>query len=217
VSLEVDVDQSQRAAFLETMRTDPAFAAEVRAIVLPQELLEMPAVAARMERELADLTETVRTLVEVVTQSSRDIGELRSGLADLTETVRTLRRELAGLTETVRTLVEVVAQNSRDIAELRRELAGLTETVRTLVEVVAQNTRDVGGLGLAVSSMLDMIGQLTELVRASQLDLRQGVDELREPHLELGQEVRQGFATFGARLDQLSAEVRELRRGLDGR
>ncbi len=106
----------------------PEWRAELRRLVLTDELLALP---EQTERRFQELTEQIATLAKTQGQFAeehaaltRTVQTLSDDLAALTRTVQTLSDDLAALTRTVQTLSDDVGELKGDSLERRyREMA----------------------------------------------------------------------------------------------
>jgi predicted nucleic acid-binding Zn-ribbon protein len=113
------MDEAERKRFLDTLRQDDAFRADVRREILMEELLNLPQTVALLAAAINGLiehqAEMQRQIMEIQAELIEIRGELTEMRGDLTET----RGDVAALVTTTRNLLEIV-QNG--FTEFRQEL-----------------------------------------------------------------------------------------------
>ena len=121
--------------FLRLLRTDPAFRAEVRRLVLTEELLTLPEKVEELTRAVRELAEAQRQHSEILRQHSEQIGAL-------VEAQRRTEEILRQHSETLRQHSEILRQHSEQIAALieaqhrtEAQIAALEAQIASLVEV----------------------------------------------------------------------------------
>jgi uncharacterized protein YoxC len=116
------------------LREHPDWREELRALLLTQELLTLPALVRELAKGQERLTETVAHLSERLDQLAETVAHLSERLDQLAETVAHLTERLDQLTETVAHLSERLDQLTETVAHLTERLDQLTETVARLAE-----------------------------------------------------------------------------------
>ena len=94
----------------------PEWRAELRRLMLAEELLGLPA-------DVAELRQIVAELAAAQRQSTFELRELRQSITELREIVAGHTRELAQLRESIVELAEVQRQSTRESAELRSQFS----------------------------------------------------------------------------------------------
>ncbi|MFA0784612.1 hypothetical protein [Fervidibacter sacchari] len=127
--------QAMWEEFLRLLRTDPAFRAEVRRLVLTEELLTLPEKVEELTRAVRELAEAQRQHSEILRQHSEQIGAL-------VEAQRRTEEILRQHSETLRQHSEILRQHSEQIAALieaqhrtEAQIAALEAQIASLVEV----------------------------------------------------------------------------------
>lgn len=120
--------------FLNLLRTDPSFRAEVRRLVLTEELLTLPEKVdelVRAVRELAEMqrehSEILRRHEAILREHSEILRQHSEQLAALTEAQKRMEEQLAALTEAQRRTEEQVAALIEAQKRTEEQLAALTE------------------------------------------------------------------------------------------
>jgi uncharacterized coiled-coil DUF342 family protein len=174
--------------------------AELRRLLLTDELLTLPEVVrgladqvAGLTREVRDLTQQVRELAAGHASLVAEVRELAAGHASLVAEVRELAAGHASLTAEVRDLTqqvrELAAGHASLVAEVRELAAGhasLTAEVRDLTQQVRELAAGHAGL---VVEVRDLTQQVRELA-ASHASLVAEVRELAQQVRELTEQVR---------------------------
>lgn len=139
-----------------------------------------------LSERLLELPDTVAALVDAVAEHSRQIAELTAAVNEQREDIAELRRAVSAL-------IDATAHNSRDISELRQDVASLTQVTRQILDTV-QTGFDV--MRAAITSLGDTVSTLAA-----------GLAQLRS-------DMNAGFAATNARLDQVDAEIVDIKRRL---
>jgi len=128
--------------FLRLLRTDPAFRAEVRRLVLTEELLTLPEKVEELTRAVRELAEAQRQHSEILRQHSEQIGALVEAQRRTEEILRQHSETLRQHSEILRQHSEILRQHSEQIAALieaqhrtEAQIAALEAQIASLVEV----------------------------------------------------------------------------------
>ncbi len=162
---------ANRQALLQALREDQDFREEARALLLCQEVLNLPKqVAALNERldefiaaqkaanaEQREFNAAQREFNRVV--ESR-LSNLEIQVGGLTERVDGLTTQVGGLTEQVGGLTEQVDGLNTRVDDLTEQVGGLTTQVGGLNERVDGLTTQVGGLNERVDGLTNRVGTL---------------------------------------------------------
>lgn len=112
-----------------------------------------------------------------------------------------LTEELMNLPQAVATLVDVVAQRRQDFTELARD-------VRAFMEAA------ISGIQAGFAEMREELGsiraEVTE-VRSEMASVRTDMESMRTDMASLRTDMASGFTAVGARLDQVDADIRDIR------
>jgi predicted nuclease with TOPRIM domain len=176
--------------------------AELRRLLLTDELLALPQVVGALTPEVRELTAGQARLTE-------QVRELATGQARLTEQVRELTAGQARLTEQVRELATGQARLTEQVRELAAGQARLTEQVRELAAGQARLTEQVRELAADHARLTEQVRELA----AGQARVTEQVGELAADHARLTEQVRELAANqtgLVATQNQLTADVRAL-------
>jgi septal ring factor EnvC (AmiA/AmiB activator) len=130
------MDASERKRFLDTLRQDDDFRAEVRRELLTDELLNLP--------------QTVAVLIEHNAQMQRELTTVRGDVDALVTTTR----QLLEITQ------NVVGEMQQGFAAVRQDIAGVATTiaeVATTIAGVATTIADVQQGFIAVDARFDQV------------------------------------------------------------
>jgi len=122
------------------LEEQPQWRAELRRVLLTDELLELPQVVGEMAetqramgQQQRSLTEQVQHLTERVDTLTEQVQHLTERMDALTERVDTLTEQVQHLTERVDTLTEQVQHLTERVDMLTEQMGALTEQVDALV------------------------------------------------------------------------------------
>ncbi len=133
--------------------------AELRRMLLTEELLALPEVVRALSQEVRELAAGQARLTE-------QVRELAADQASLTRQVRELAADQASLTRQVRELAAGQARLTEQVRELAAGQASLTEQVRELAAGHASLTEQVRELAAGHASLTEQVRELTSDVRA---------------------------------------------------
>jgi vacuolar-type H+-ATPase subunit I/STV1 len=103
---------------LRLLEEHPEWRAELRRLVLTEELLALPAVVQELARRVADLAEAQQ-------RTEAELSELRQAVAELRQAVAELRQGLAELRQTVAELAEAQRRAEDRLDRIDQRLADL--------------------------------------------------------------------------------------------
>jgi FtsZ-binding cell division protein ZapB len=83
--------------FLRALREDPEFAAEARALLLSEDLLNLPPKFDRLEKKVDRIEERVDRIEERVDRIEKDVNKLKDDVGKLTDRVDKLEKDVAYL------------------------------------------------------------------------------------------------------------------------
>lgn len=176
------MDDVERRRFIDTLRSDEQFRADVRRELLTNELLEMPERMADLRRDLAALT-------EITAEQGRQLDAHGRQLEAHGRQLEEHGRQLA-------LIIDVLAEQRQDINRLAQEMAEQRQDISRLAQEMADQRTDFTDLARSVVGYMQRTVDVTERFE-SKLDLVRA-------------EMSSGFSTVHARIDQLAAEVRDL-------
>jgi predicted RNase H-like nuclease (RuvC/YqgF family) len=125
-----------KSKFLKALKEDPEFAAEVRALLLSEDLLNLPPKFDRMEKKIDRIEHKVDKLEERQTRSEERQDRLEKKVDKLGE-------EVAGLKQDVDTLKKDVDTLKKDVDTLKKDVDTLKKDVDTLKKDVDILKKDV--------------------------------------------------------------------------
>ncbi len=150
--------QTMWEEFLRLLQTDHAFRAEVRRLVLTEELLTLP-------EKVEELTKAVRELIEAQREHSKILRQHSEQIAALVEAQR--RTE-----ETLRQHSEILRQHSEQIAALVEAQRRTEETLRQHSEILRQHSEQIAALIEAQNRTEAQIAALVEAQRRTWEELQ---------------------------------------------
>jgi chromosome segregation ATPase len=204
------MDDVERRRFIDTLRSDEQFRADVRRELLTNELLEMPERMADLRRDLAALTEITAEQGRQLDAHGRQLEahgrQLEEHGRQLAEHGRQLEahgrqleahgRQLEEHGRQLALIIDVLAEQRQDINRLAQEMAEQRQDISRLAQEMADQRTDFTDLARSVVGYMQRTVDVTERFE-SKLDLVRA-------------EMSSGFSTVHARIDQLAAEVRDL-------
>jgi hypothetical protein len=178
----------------------PEWRAELRRLVLTDEMLELPALVRQlaesqraMAQELRALAQEQRALAEAQRRTEERVGRLELALAELAEAQRRTEERVGRLELALAELAEAQRRTEERVGRLELALAELAEAQRRTEE-------RVGRLELALA-------ELAEAQRRTEESLR----KLSEAHAQLEDHFGQFQAVFGATVeDEASGVLRSI-------
>lgn len=183
------MDDVERRRFIDTLRSDEQFRADVRRELLTNELLEMPERMADLRRDLAALTEITAEQGRQLDAHGRQLEAHGRQLEEHGRQLEEHGRQLA-------LIIDVLAEQRQDINRLAQEMAEQRQDISRLAQEMADQRTDFTDLARSVVGYMQRTVDVTERFE-SKLDLVRA-------------EMSSGFSTVHARIDQLAAEVRDL-------
>ena len=172
------------ADLVKVLREQPEWAETLRAILLTQELLELPEKLARLttrvEEFIAEQKETNRLVAEFIAEQKETNRLVAEFIAEQKETNRRVAEQLAQLTEQQRKLAEqqgkLTEQLARLTARVEEFIAEQKETNKLIAERLARQEADTAELKADVTELkADMSG-----VKATTGRLETDVAELKD-------------------------------------
>ncbi len=91
---------------IRQIETDPGVRAQLRSVLLGDELLGMPAQVAELRRSIAELAEAQKSTEHSVAELGRSVAELRQSVAELAEAQKETNRAVKQLSDVVGGTVE---------------------------------------------------------------------------------------------------------------
>jgi predicted RNase H-like nuclease (RuvC/YqgF family) len=123
--------------FLKVLKEDPEFATEVRALLLSEDLLNLPPKFDRMEKKVDRIEYKVDKLEERQTRSEERQDRLEKKVDKLGEEVGVLKKDVDTLKKDVDTLKKDVDTLKKDVDTLKKDVDTLKKDVATLKKDVA--------------------------------------------------------------------------------
>lgn len=131
--------------FLRLLQTDPTFRAEVRRLVLTEELLTLPEKVEELIKVVRELTEAQREHSEILRQHSEQIAALveaqrrtEEALRQHSEILRQHSEQITALVEAQRRTEEALQQHSEILRQHSEQIAALIEAQdRTEAQIAA--------------------------------------------------------------------------------
>jgi len=142
-----------KSKFLKALKEDPEFAADVRALLLSEDLLNLPPKFDRMEKKIDRIEHKVDKLEERTSRieerqarSEERQARLEESQDRLEKKVDKLVEEVAGLKQDVDTLKKDVNTLKKDVDILKQDVGTLKQDVDTLKQDVNILKKDVDTL-----------------------------------------------------------------------
>ena len=132
-----------KSKFLKALKEDPDFAAEVRALLLSEDLLNLPPKFDRMEKKVDRIEYKVDKLEERQTRLEERQDRLEKKVDKLVEEVAGLKQDVDILKKDVDTLKKDVDTLKKDVDTLKKDVDTLKKDVDTLKKDVDTLKKDV--------------------------------------------------------------------------
>jgi polyhydroxyalkanoate synthesis regulator phasin len=132
-----------KSKFLKALKEDPEFAAEVRALLLSEDLLNLPPKFDRMEKKIDRIEYKVDKLEERQTRSEERQDRLEKKVDKLGEEVGVLKKDVDTLKKDVDTLKKDVDILKKDVDILKKDVDILKKDVDILKKDVDILKKDV--------------------------------------------------------------------------
>ena len=124
------LNEMEKRRLLQTLQDDPAFLAQVRSLILPAELLELP------ER----FAEFVRLVTAFMEQQKEFNARVADQLQTLTNDVAVLKDDVAVLKDDMAVLKDDMAGVKGDVAVLKSDMVGVKQQLTTMSGQIANLT-----------------------------------------------------------------------------
>jgi|GEM_PF-407511 len=209
---------------LKALEEHPEWRAELRRLVLSEELLELPAVVRELRDQLSRVLEAIARTQEQLQALTARVAEDREGLRQLRAMVETTQAQIQELRAAQAQDRELIMQLRAAQAEDREQLAKLQAMVETtqaqiqeLRAAQAQDRELVMQLRAAQAEDREQLAKLQAMVETTQAqiqELRAAQAQDRELIMQLratGAEDRERLAKLSALVETTQAEIRELR------
>jgi predicted RNase H-like nuclease (RuvC/YqgF family) len=135
-----------KSKFLKALKEDPEFAAEVRALLLSEDLLNLPPKFDRMEKKVDRIEHKVDKLEERQTRLEERQDRLEKKVDKLVEEVAGLKQDVDTLKKDVDTLKKDVDTLKKDVDILKKDVDILKKDVDILKKDVDILKKDVAYL-----------------------------------------------------------------------
>ena len=198
----------------------PEWRAELRRLLLSEEIVRLPEEVAQLSREIRELRAVTSELVAAHTAALERFTRVEQAIAALRETVEAEAAQARALRETVQQQTEQVREHSRQIAQLRETVEEHSRQIAELRETVAEHSRQIAQLRETVAEHSRQIAELRETVRehSEQLrehsrqiaELRAAVERLTQEFVQFREAVEQRFLRVEARLDRVENRLDQL-------
>ncbi|MHB1772320.1 MAG: hypothetical protein ACYCST_11355 [Acidimicrobiales bacterium] len=179
-------------AIIRQLETDPGLRAQLRAVLLTEEILQLPQLVAENSRDIRDLK-------EVVAENSRDIRDLKEVVASLARGQESLERGQESLERGQESLERGQESLRKEVGRLSEVVGGTVEDDASSVVVTVLERRGwtVHGIPepVEVNGEIDVLGRATTAEGTDVAVLVEAKTRLRPA------DVRR----FGAGLDRLVA------------
>ena len=127
------MDASERKRFIETLRQDEEFRAQVRRELLTDELLNLPQTVAvlmehnaQMQRELTavrgDLDALVTTTRQLLEITQNLAGEMQQGFAAVRQDSAQMRQDITQMQQDSAQVQQDISQVQQDISQVRQDI-----------------------------------------------------------------------------------------------
>jgi len=147
---------------LRLLREHPEWQDELRALLLTQELLTLPALVRELAKGQERLIETVAHLTERLDQFTETVARLAEGQQRLTEGQRQVTETVARLAEDQQRLTEGQRQLTETVARLAEDQQRLAEGQRQLTETVARLAEGQQHLTEGQRQLTETVARLAE-------------------------------------------------------
>jgi chromosome segregation ATPase len=121
---------------IRQIESDPGLRAQLRAVLLGDEVLQLPGVVAENSSGIRDLRDAVASLTEQVDQLTQRMDQLIEQMTRLTERMDQLIEQMTRLTERVDQLIEQMTRLTERVDQLIEQMTRLTERVDRLTDQV---------------------------------------------------------------------------------
>ncbi len=176
---------------VEAITASPELLAEVRRVVLTDELLAMPEQLAEVVKSLAEtretLSEVVKTqneMLKVQDETLKSLAETRETLSEVVKTQNEMLKvqdeTLKSLAETRETLSEVVKTQNKMLKVQDETLKSLAETRETLSEVVKTQNKMLKVQDETLKSLVETRETQSEMLKTQEEMLRVQREMLKE-------------------------------------
>jgi regulator of replication initiation timing len=135
------MDGVDTLAIIREMEADPGLRAQLRAVLLGDDLLRLPELVAENTRDIRDLKDAVAELREAVAENTRDIRDLKDAVAGLREAVAELREAVAELREEMSDLRRGQEMLRQEVGRLSAVVGGTVEEDASSVVVTVLERR----------------------------------------------------------------------------
>jgi len=163
---------------VQLLEARPEWRAELRRLILTEELLTLPQIVQQ-------LTQRVNSLVEQMISLTQRVESLTEQMISLTQRVDSLTQRVDSLTEQMISLTQRVDSLTQRVDSLTEQMISLTQRVDSLTQRVDSLTEQMISLTQRVDSLTQRVDSLTEQM----ISLTQRVDSLTEQMISLTQQV----------------------------
>ena len=184
----------------------PEWRAELRRLLLSEEIVRLPEEVAQLSREIRELRAVTSELVAAHTAALERFTRVEQAIAALRETVEAEAAQARALRETVQQQTEQVREHSRQIAELRETVAEHSRQIAELRETVEEHSRQIAELRETVREHSEQLREHSRQIA----ELRAAVERLTQEFVQFREAVEQRFLRVEARLDRVENRLDQL-------
>jgi ABC-type transporter Mla subunit MlaD len=157
------------------LREHPEWQAELRRLILTDELLELPSLVRQLVEAQRRTEEQVAQLTEAQRRTEEALGRTQAQVAQLIEAQRRTEEQVAQLTEAQRRTEEALGRTQAQVAQLieaqrrtEEQVAQLTEAQRRTEEALGRTQAQVAQLIEAQRRTEEQVAQLIEAQRRTE-------------------------------------------------
>ncbi len=189
---------------LRLLEAHPEWRAQLRSLLLSEELLTVPERLARIEQVLVEETAQLRELRALVREQTAELHALRAVAEQHTQELRELRAVVEEHTRQLQELRAVAEQHTQELRELRAIVQEHTQELRELRAIAQEHTRQL-------QEHTQELRELRAIAQEHTRQLQEHTQELRELRA-IVQEHTQQLQEHTRQLVQLTRQVEALER-----
>jgi len=177
---------------VQLLEARPEWRAELRRLILTEELLTLPQIVQQLTQRVNSLVEQMISLTQRVESLTEQMISLTQRVDSLTQRVDSLTEQMISLTQRVDSLTQRVDSLTEQMISLTQRVDSLTQRVDSLTEQMISLTQRVDSLTQRVDSLTEQMISLTQRVDSlteQMSSLTQRVDLLTEQMISLTQQV----------------------------
>jgi K+/H+ antiporter YhaU regulatory subunit KhtT len=147
------------------LREHPEWQAELRRLILTDELLELPSLVRQLVEAQRRTEEQVAQLTEAQRRTEEALGRTQAQVAQLIEAQRRTEEQVAQLTEAQRRTEEALGRTQAQVAQLIEAQRRTEEQVAQLTQAQRRTEEQVASLSEVQRENQERLNQLTEAVK----------------------------------------------------